>query len=33
MVEHDLTWVEDPKWKEFQKCEVASNQNKFWPRR
>ena len=25
-----IIWVESPKWKEFQRCEIASNQNKFW---
>ena len=30
MVEHDYNLRESPKWKKFQRCEVARNQNKLW---
>ena len=33
MVEHDYYLGESPKWKEFQRCEVASHLNKLWPKR
>ena len=32
MVEHDYGLSESSKWKEFQRCEVASNQSKLWPK-